>query len=59
MKTMERLLIKMAIIQFVFLLLAQLFIHQFDQMPELRSIAKYEGVIKDGDKKTIETIWNN
>ena len=59
MKTMERLLIKMAIIQFVFLLLAQLFIHQFDKMPELRSIAKYEGVIKDGDKKTIETIWNN
>ncbi len=59
MKTMERLLIKMAIIQFIFLLLAQLFFHQFDKMPELRSIAKYEGVIKDGDKKTIETIWNN
>ena len=59
MKAMERVLIKMAIIQFIFLLLAQLFIHQFDKMPELRSIAKYEGVIKDEDKKTVETIWNN
>ena len=59
MKTMERLLVKMAIIQFIFLVMAQLFIHQFDAMPELRSITKYEGVLKDKGERTVETIWNN
>lgn len=58
MKAVERILIKMAVIQFVFLLLAQLFLHQFDAIPELKVIAQYEGVVKDKSAYTVETIWN-
>jgi hypothetical protein len=58
MKAVERILIKMAVIQFVFLLLAQLFLHQLDGIPELKVLAQYEGVVKDKSANTVETIWN-
>jgi hypothetical protein len=58
MKAMERILIKMAVIQFVFLFLAQLFLHQLNVIPELKVLAQYEGVVKDKSAKTVETIWS-
>lgn len=44
LKRAEKVLIKLIIIQFLFLVLSQLFFHQFDVMPELNQLTKYEGV---------------
>jgi hypothetical protein len=44
MKIVERILIKVIIIQFIFLFLAQLFLHQLDIFPQLEQLTKYEGV---------------
>jgi hypothetical protein len=56
MKTVERVLMKVAVIQFVLLLLAQLIFHQLDAIPQLKQITKYEGVTKNSMTKIIETI---
>ena len=44
MKIVERILIKVIIIQFIFLFFAQLFLHQLDIFPQLDQLTKYEGV---------------
>lgn len=44
MKLVERILIKVIIIQFIFLFFAQLFLHQLDIFPQLEQLTKYEGV---------------
>ncbi|RDU36329.1 hypothetical protein DRW41_12375 [Neobacillus piezotolerans] len=46
MKKAERILLKVAVAQFLFLLLAQIFIHRFGVLPELIGISKYEGTSK-------------
>lgn len=56
MKTMERILIKVIVVQFIFLLFSQLFLHVFDLMPELKQITQYEGVNKNSYTKIIETF---
>ncbi len=43
LKHVERILIKIAIAQFIFLLLAQIFLHQVGALPELIGVTKYEG----------------
>ena len=55
-KTMERILIKVIVVQFIFLLFSQFFLHVFDLMPELKQITQYEGVSKNSYTKIIETF---
>ncbi|SEM85710.1 hypothetical protein SAMN05192533_106142 [Mesobacillus persicus] len=57
MKTFERILVKLAIIQFAFLLITQLFFHQLNVFPELKTITQYEGVVKEKNAESVETIW--
>ena len=47
MKIVERILIKIIIIQFIFLFITQIFIHQMDLFPQLKQLTKYEGVNKN------------
>jgi hypothetical protein len=56
MKKVERLLIKVVIIQFIFLLFAQLFFHQFDVLPQVKQLTKYEGVNKNTYTEILETF---
>ena len=44
MKIVERLLLKIIIIQLIMLVLAQLFFHKMNALPELQQITQYEGV---------------
>lgn len=56
MKFAERLLIKVAVAQFIFLLLAQIFIHRFGFLPELKEITKYEGAGKMDHAEMLEVF---
>jgi Family of unknown function (DUF5359) len=57
LKTFERILIKLVIIQFAFLFITQLFFHQLNVLPELKVITQYEGVVKEKNTESVETIW--
>ncbi|MDP4083898.1 MAG: YpfB family protein [Bacillota bacterium] len=59
MKTIERILIKAALIQFIFLLLSQILFHGLDAFPQLKQITKYEGVNKNTYTEILETIGRN
>jgi hypothetical protein len=56
MKSMERILIKLAIIQFIFLLIAQSLILYSDYGSYFSEIIQYEGVAKNNFSKIIETF---
>jgi hypothetical protein len=56
MKVVERILIKIVIIQFVFLLLAQLFFHQLNIFPQLDQLTKYEGVTENTFTEILQTF---
>lgn len=56
MKRVERMLWKLAIIQFIFLLLAQFIISYSSLAPHIVKVIHYEGVIKNSATKTIETF---
>ncbi|WP_147533806.1 YpfB family protein [Bacillus marasmi] len=56
MKTVERILIKLIVIQFVFLLLSQFIFHKFEVLPELHQLARYEGVSEDNFSEILETF---
>lgn len=56
MKTFERFIIKLVIIQFIFLLLSQIILHQLDAFPQLKQITKYEGVTKNTYTDILETF---
>jgi hypothetical protein len=56
MKTVERVLIKIVIIQFIFLLLSQVILHQLDVFPQIKQITKYEGVNKNTYTEILETF---
>lgn len=58
MKSFERILIKLVIIQFVFMIIAQLFFHEFNAFPELKQITQYEGVTENNHSEVLETISN-
>lgn len=45
MKTTERILLKAAVIQFLFLLLSQFILHQSDAFSKIKLLTKYEGVV--------------
>jgi hypothetical protein len=59
MKNVERIIIKIAIVQFIFLLLAQLFFHQFDVFPQVKQLTKYEGVNENTYTEILETFQGN
>jgi len=56
MKNIERIILKIAVVQFLFLLLAQIFIHRLDYFPELKTISKYEGIENKTYKEILETF---
>ncbi|PLR75629.1 hypothetical protein CU633_20035 [Bacillus sp. V3-13] len=56
MKTFERILIKIIIVQFFFLIGTQIFIHSLNILPELKQLAEYEGVSENNFTKLIETF---
>jgi hypothetical protein len=56
MKKVERVLIKLVIIQFVFLFLTQLFFHQMNIFPEIKQLTKYEGVNKNTYTEILQTF---
>ncbi|WP_453995376.1 YpfB family protein [Bacillus nitroreducens] len=59
MKNLERVLIKLAIIQFIFLLVAQAIILYSPLTPYITRMIEYEGVDKTDPTKTVETLLNN
>jgi hypothetical protein len=56
MKRIERILIKLIIVQFVFLLLTQIFFHNLNVFPELKEITQYEGVNNNQYIDILETL---
>jgi hypothetical protein len=56
MKKIERILIKIIIVQFLFLFLSQLFFHQLDVLPQLKQLTKYEGVNKNSFTEFLQTF---
>ncbi|MFE8702657.1 YpfB family protein [Cytobacillus sp. FJAT-54145] len=59
MKTFERILIKVVIIQFLFLLFTQFFLHKLNAFPELKEITQYEGVTENNFSELLETFKGN
>ncbi|MEH7124327.1 MULTISPECIES: YpfB family protein [unclassified Bacillus (in: firmicutes)] len=56
MKSIERILIKVVIIQFLFLFITQLFFHKFNIFPELKQLTQYEGVTDNNFTEFLETF---
>ncbi|PLT34857.1 YpfB family protein [Bacillus sp. V5-8f] len=56
MKTIERMIIKLVIIQAISLLAFQALFHREDSFLELKRMAQYEGVTKNNYNKIIETF---
>ena len=56
MKVVERILIKIVIIQFVFLFLAQFFFHQLNIFPQIDQLTKYEGVTENTFTEILQTF---
>ncbi|WHY75897.1 YpfB family protein [Neobacillus sp. WH10] len=56
MKRVEGLLIKVVIIQFVFLFLSQLFFHQIDIFPQIKQLTRYEGVNENTFTEILQTF---
>jgi hypothetical protein len=56
MKGIERVLMKVIIIQFIFLFFAQLFLHQLDVLPQLEQLTKYEGVNENTFTEILQTF---
>lgn len=57
MKTVERILLKVIIIQLLFLLFTQFIFHKFNAFPELKQITQYEGVLTENNfEETLETF---
>jgi hypothetical protein len=56
MKSIERILIKLIIVQFVFLIVAQILFHNLNVFPELKEITQYEGVNNNQYSDVLETL---
>ncbi|BCB04552.1 YpfB family protein [Bacillus sp. KH172YL63] len=56
MKTIERILIKLAIIHFILLIVVQVLFQETDMIPSLHKIVFYEGVEKMEYSEIVETI---
>jgi hypothetical protein len=56
MKSLERILIKLIIVQFVFLIVTQILFHNLNVFPELKEITQYEGVNNNQYSDVLETL---
>lgn len=56
MKTFERILMKVIVIQFIILLSVQFFFHKLNIFPELKQITQYEGVSENHFTQKLETF---
>ncbi|WP_077213819.1 YpfB family protein [Bacillus dakarensis] len=56
MKTIERIIIKIIIVQFVFLLVTQFFFHRLNTFPELKEITQYEGVTENNFSELLQVF---
>ncbi|KAB2338341.1 hypothetical protein F7731_01890 [Cytobacillus depressus] len=56
MKSIERILIKIVLIQFLFLFITQLFFHKLNIFPELKQLTEYEGVTDNNYTEFLETF---
>ncbi|CAH0345564.1 MULTISPECIES: YpfB family protein [unclassified Bacillus (in: firmicutes)] len=56
MKSIERIIIKLILIQVICLLAFQAVFHRADSFLELKKLAAYEGVTKNNYTKIIETF---
>ncbi|MGJ7919963.1 YpfB family protein [Neobacillus sp. LXY-4] len=56
MKTFERILMKIVLIQFIILVFSQFFFHKIEVLPELQQLARYEGVTEDNFSQILETF---
>jgi hypothetical protein len=52
----EKFLFKLVIVQFLFLILTQIFFHQLNFLPEVKQLTKYEGVTKNTMTDILETL---
>ncbi len=59
LKKFERILIKLIIIQFLFLFFTQLFFHQLNVLPELHQLTKYEGVNENTFTEILQTFQSD
>lgn len=55
-KTVERILIKLAIIHFILLIAIQFVFHELNILPEIHKIVFYEGVEKIEYSEIVETL---
>jgi hypothetical protein len=58
MKLIERILLKVIVIQFILLLLTQLFFHKWNSSPELQQLTQYEGATENNLTEILETFSN-
>lgn len=56
MKTIERILIKVIIIQFIILIFSQFIFHNLQAFPEVNQLMRYEGVTEDNFSQILETF---
>ncbi|RLQ95080.1 DUF5359 family protein [Falsibacillus albus] len=56
MRTIERWIIKLAIIQFIILIISQFILHDLHMFPQMNKIMLYEGVQKLNYTEIKETI---
>jgi hypothetical protein len=56
MKRFETILLKLVIIQLIFLLIFQLYVQGGNVFLEQKRLAQYEGVTKDGFEKALEVL---
>ncbi|MCR8846963.1 YpfB family protein [Rossellomorea sp. SC111] len=56
MKTVERILIKLAIIHVILLITVQFVFHQLNLLPEIHKLVFYEGVEKMEYSEIVETL---
>ncbi|MEH7333820.1 YpfB family protein [Neobacillus drentensis] len=59
MKKVESILVKIVIIQFIFLFLSQFVFHQLDILPQLKQLTKYEGVNENTFTEILQTFQGN
>lgn len=56
MKSLERILLKLIVIQCICLVFSQMIFHREDSFLELKKLARYEGVNSGNHTKIIETF---
>ncbi|WP_075982149.1 YpfB family protein [Bacillus massilinigeriensis] len=56
MKTFEKILIKIIVVQCFFLFITQIVFHHYNHFPELKKLTQYEGVGKNNYTDFLETL---